>query len=116
MNKVDALVTLHQADHAIFKDDETQELFKAFGITSVATPSIKDTRSEFKGAYIPWSKGEGTYAKAADAAWVAETICSKLGIEYRDYFGRGSQLRECANKIKDWAEANDPEVQKILQG
>jgi hypothetical protein len=101
MTREDAVTILAGADHAIFDDKETQDIFKAFGITDVPTPKIKDTRSEFKGAYIPWSGGEGTYALAADAAWVATTICNRLGIGYSDYFGRGSQLAECVKRLRE---------------
>lgn len=101
MTKPEAVKVLAGADHAIFPEEQTLAIFDAFDINDIDCPTIKDTRSEFKGAYIPWSNGEGTYAKAADASWVATTICNKLGIEYRDYFGRGSQLAECVKQLRN---------------
>jgi hypothetical protein len=108
MNRTEALELLRDWDHAIVSGDGARQVAEAFGIQLGSdVGSIRDTRSEFKGAYMPDVKEGEVVHDVIGAEMLAEIICRKLGVEYRGMHGRGSQLRECVRVLTEYAKGQE---------
>lgn len=76
--------------HIIFKVEFGQRVAKAFGF-KLRTQTIKDERSQFKGAYFP-DLNEGDTVEGVDAHSLMYQVADAIGYSIKaDYFGRGSQ-------------------------
>ena len=97
-----ALDRLASLDHAILYPKSAYEIADALGVAREHVPvyEVRDTRSEFKGATMKGlEEGESAEAVAADV--LAESLCQALGIKTRDYFGRGTRLREAVRQLRE---------------
>lgn len=94
MTKLEAVRSLREYDHCFLSPEGVKEIGEPFGI--FATTRMKDNRSEFKGLTLNNAK-EGDVAEGLPAHTLAEMICHKLGVEYPEMFGIGSQLRVCCD-------------------
>lgn len=98
---VEQLKHLASLDHAIIGKKEAERICYPFGVKPRLT-NIQDRRSEFKGAHFPKLK-EGEWARdVVDASILAEQLCLELKVDYTAMFGRGSQLRECVEQLRNF--------------
>ena len=94
--KLDAARELQKLDHCFLYPWAVKVIGKPFGYYEVYAEV--DTRSQHKGLHCPDVK-EGDKVMGNDAMSVAMGICKKEGIEYNSFFGRGSQLAECTQRL-----------------
>ena len=98
--KLKAINELLEHDHAFLSPEGVKNIGEPLGIYQ--TRKVKDTRSQFKGLDCSTSGyKEGDVVEGLDAHILAMMICKKEGVEYQDYFGIGSQLRECCRAMID---------------
>jgi len=106
MTKLQSIKELVKYDHCFLSPKEAEKICKPFGIK----PNLRvatDTRSQLKGLTLnginPKTKKEyqeGDITSGIDAHYLAIQICDHLKVSYQDYFGIGSQLRECCKVVK----------------
>ena len=92
-----AINNLAEYDHCFIGPDGVRELTAPFGFVG-STYLAQDTRNEMKGLTL----GDGSKtAEGQDAERVAMQICQRMNVQYARKYGRGSQLRECCNRMKE---------------
>ena len=99
-SKDEALKQLSTVDgHEILDGKFARAVGKAFGV-EIEVGSMRDTRSQFKGATIDGAK-EGEVADDLIGAMELSTqLCRKLDVDYGDRYGRGSQFDACLLALK----------------
>ena len=114
LTKQEAVAKLAGYDHAFLGAEEVQKLVEPFGfLYGKFTDTWRDTRSVFKGLTLhgdnpatgkPYEEGDACEGQSADI--LAEELCHELGVKYRSFHGRGSQLAECAEALRLYVDAN----------
>ena len=106
MTKIEAIKELKGYDHCFLTEEGAEEICKPFGLKPLLYLA-KDNRSQFKGLKLNGINPttgvefvEGDKAKGQDAHRLACYIADKLGVEYQEMFGIGSQLRSACEAIE----------------
>lgn len=97
LSKIDAIKELQELDHALLTPEAVKKIGEPFGFYFVR--KYKDERSQPKGLYLGENHKEGDEVEGLDAAVMAEMLCDKEGVSYREMYGRGSKLRECCRAM-----------------
>lgn len=100
MTKLEAIKKLIGYDHLFLTAEGVKTFTKPFGFNG-SIYEATDTRSQFKGLNFGDNYKEGDKRKGQDADVIACEIADKLGVKYRDMFGRGSALRECCRAVEE---------------
>jgi hypothetical protein len=99
LTKKEAVEILSQADHGFLSKEGVDKIGEAFGV-KLSTYLAQANPQDFKGLSLYDKKGNPIdELEGQDADVVAQELCSKIGLTYREFFGRGSQLRECCDKL-----------------
>ena len=97
--KKEAIEKLKQLDHCFLLPETANKIASAFGCKAT-TRQVQDTRSQLKGLTLNGDYKEGDWAEGVDADILAMQICKQLELNYKSYFGRGSQLWECIEVLE----------------
>ena len=90
--------------HGILDWSQAEPFWKAFGLEGKPwMQQIACRPNDFKGASLYDEQGnllpEGTVREAIGIRELAEQICTKLGLQYEHYMGRGFQTRRCCDAL-----------------
>lgn len=101
MVKLKAAVALGMMDHEILGRDVAQTLATEMGIDDRSIPfyAIEHRPDLIKGAVFHDCTKVGQKRMAIGADELAVYCCEQLGLEFRRCFGRGTQLRVCAEAL-----------------
>jgi len=107
MTKLEAIKELKSLDHCFLTEKGAKEICKPFELKPILYLAT-DNRSQFKGLKLNGINPktgvefvEGDKASGQDAHKLACYIADKLGVEYQEMFGIGSQLRSACKAIED---------------
>ena len=90
---------LRRYDHAFLTVEGAEALSKPFGFTA-RTYVERANPNDPKGLTL---HNGAKSAKGIAAHHLAMQICDHVGVEYSaDFWGRGSQLRECCDQLEKW--------------
>lgn len=104
MSKQEALAALSECDHGFLSKEGVEKFTEPFGFVGT-TYLAKSNPHDFKGLSLHDAEGNPlAEMEGQDADKVAVQICRHLGINYQPMFGRGSQLRECCERIRRYLE------------
>jgi len=100
MTKKEAIKALRESDHCFISADGVYDLTKPFGFEG-STYVAKANPQDFKGLTLWDNDGKPVKEmEGQDASVIATEIANHLGLEYKEQFGRGSQLRTACNAIE----------------
>ena len=97
MDQLQAIKELKKHDHCFLSPEGVEKIGEPFGVYQII--EAKDNRSDFKGLTLN-NKEEGDMAKGLSSHTLAKMICEKLGIDYPQQHGIGSQLRVCCEAVE----------------
>jgi hypothetical protein len=99
-SKKEAIDFLAGCDHGFLGVEKANEITEPFGFKA-KTYLAKANPQDFKGLSLWNEKGEPiSEAQGQDAHKIAMQICEKLGLQYMEFFGVGSQLAHCIEVIR----------------
>lgn len=106
LSRVEVVDVLAGADHGFLAEPFCLAACRAFGVTEFIGRYVVDS-GQFKGLqYAEDDAGQplpdGTAVFGAEASALAEHICRELGVRCMGFHGRGSQLRECVRRLREW--------------
>lgn len=100
--QLDAVEELRKADHAFLNAEGVNKITAPFGFTGWAYLHKANPRDPKGLTFFDGSK-EGI---GMDAAQLAVRLCNRLGVDYLEAFGRGTQLRNCCDALEKYLTTN----------
>ena len=104
-DRIAAVELLATYDHCFIAQDEVHAITKPFGFLG-HTYVGRNTAGPNNPKGLTLSAGL-TELRGQDAAVVGEELCKFLSVDYMSKMGRGSQHRECCEKLRTFLEGED---------
>lgn len=102
--KLKAVSDLRDCDHCFISKEGVEHFCEAFSIEPKTIRRKCDPPGTFKGLTFYDDDGKplpaGSEREGMDADMLAEYICDELNVEYKQFHGRGSQLRHCCDMLE----------------
>ena len=98
MTKLEAIQALAEYDHCLITPEGVKKFGEPFGYCPAKMPKHTVDSKALKGLTVE-GKADGEQVEGMDASRLAESLCRKEGVAYTPKYGRGSQLRECCDRL-----------------
>lgn len=92
-----AVKELRDYDHCFLSPEGVKYFAKSFGV-KLKPYRLSANPHEPKGLTLYSGKSS---ALGMDATEMARSVCKQLNVPYESKFGRGSQLKECCEKLQE---------------
>ena len=95
MEEKETIEEFAKMSHCLLKVEFAQKVAGIFGLDCKELIDIYETSTEFKGYHGPTGEGVAAFR-------LSPWLCDKLGLDCAGFFGRGTQHRECCQKLIEY--------------